>query len=231
MARFGPIVCTDMGVPHEWGIQASAGPHDPSPDEARAAAAWCSERSSGGPWRLCLPGSQPVPTAWVASDPVEVLPMYAVDARHATALDVAAPPGVLLDHDPSVTDVLTGYGAWMDDDELARLLTTPADLRRPDRGSVVARLDGEVVGCAFAWWAGGTGYLSGIGVRADCRGRGIGRALTASAAQMAGRGARDERGEPPDVVWMHATAEGAALYGSMGFVHVDDVLHVHATPA
>jgi hypothetical protein len=35
---------------------------------------------------------------------------------------------------------------------------------------------------------------------------------------------------PPDLVWMHATREGAALYGAMGFQHVDTHLQLGPRP-
>ncbi len=128
------------------------------------------------------------------------------------------PAGVDLVHAPARAEIVEAYGGWMSDPPLAELLVTAEDVRRPDRRFVVARVDGSAVGCAFVWWAGGTGYLSGIGVVPHLRGRGIGRLLTAEAARIAAEG---PGGQAPDVVWMHATAAGAALYGRMGFRLID----------
>ncbi len=107
----------------------------------------------------------------------------------------------------------------MSDDHLARLLVTPADLTNPRRGFLVASLDDTPIGCAFVWWMAGTGYLSGIGVLPQHRGRGFGRALTTAATSLAATGPVD--GPTPDVIWMGATQEGASLYARMGFEHLD----------
>jgi ribosomal protein S18 acetylase RimI-like enzyme len=79
----------------------------------------------------------------------------------------------------------------------------------------VARVAGRPVGTAIVRWAAGTACLGGIGVAEPFRRRGIGRAVTVAAAQHAA-------GRPgTDVVWLHATPDGAALYETLGFTLVD----------
>ena len=89
----------------------------------------------------------------------------------------------------------------------------------------MAEVDGAPVGSAIIRWVDGTGYLGGIGVRPDHRGSGIGGALTARATQLAAGGpdgdGRDATGRAIDLVWMHASTEGAPMYARLGFAEVD----------
>ncbi len=224
-ARFGSVRVTDMGVPHPWGVQASAGRTLPAPADVGAALDWCRARAGAG-WCVSVPeglrgqGAWP----WPQLRDGELLPMFAADAAAVRGFTSAVPAGLVLDTAPSFDGVVTGYGGWMDDAPLARLLVVPDDLHRPERRFVVGSVAGRVVGCALVWFAAGTGYLSGIGVLPDLRGRGYGRALTAAAARIAAEGPAGGAG--PDLVWMHATDEGAALYARMGFVRIDAELQL-----
>jgi GNAT superfamily N-acetyltransferase len=156
--------------------------------------------------------------AWAGLSVVDRIPVFATTAIAAKQIELAAPPDLTLDDQPSFSDVIAGYGGWMSDRALAELLVVPADLERVDRRFAVGRVDGRVIGCAFVWYAANTGYLSGIGVVPELRGRGYGRALTAAAALLA---ARNPDGSPTDAAWMYATDEGAALYERMGFERID----------
>jgi GNAT superfamily N-acetyltransferase len=216
--RRGPLTGADLGVPHPWGVQVTAGLTVPDGADAAAALAWCQGRGGDRGWAVSVPRSLATATPWKHLVVRESMGVYATDAATAATLDEQVPDGVELVLDPSLDDVVDGYGGWMGDLPLAALLVTAGDLARPDRRFVVARLDGRAVGSALVWWARGTGYLSGVGVVEDLRGHGIGRALTGRAARVAAQG---HDGIPPDVVWMHATAEGSALYARMGFTLVD----------
>jgi len=216
--RSGAMTGADLGVPHPWGVQVTAGAVVPDPADAAAALAWCRERGGDRGWVVSVPKSLSASAPWADLATLETMGVYATDAATAGDLDDGAPDDVELVLHPTLDEVVEGYGGWMDDLPLAALLVTPEDLVHPDRRFVVARRDGSVVGSALVWWAGGTGYLSGIGVVEALRGRGIGRALTATAARIAARG---HDGSSPDVVWMHATPEGSALYSRMGFALVD----------
>ena len=196
----------------------TAGAVIPDPADAAAGLAWCRERGGAHGWLVSAPESHVGADPWRELVIVGRTGVFATDAPTASAMDGPPPDGVELELGASRDDVVAGYGGWMDDLPLARLLVTDEDLMRPDRRFLVARLQGRVVGCALVWWAEGTGYLSGIGVVEELRGRGIGRALTGRAAHVASLG---HDGTTPDVVWMHATVDGAALYSRMGFTHVD----------
>ena len=218
VARFGPIVCNDFGVPHEWGLQASAGLSTPTEVDVINALAWMRDRGAVHGWRATVPQSIEADSPWPGLTVIDTLPVFAVDTARVNAISDGAPAGFALDVDPSYEDVIAGYGGWMGDTALAELLVTPEDVERVDRRFVVAHLAGRAVGCAFVWFAGDTGYLSGIGVVEEFRGRGIGRTLTAVAARL---GSRAPHGGPTEVVWMFATDEGAALYEHMGFERID----------
>lgn len=216
--RCGSLVGADLGVPWPWGVQLTAGDRVPPATEAADGLAWCAARGRLTGWRVSVPADLVGAGPWsdlVARDATAV---FALDGRAAARLSLHIPEGVTLDRAPTRDDVVDGYGGWMADPELAALLVTPADLQRPGRRFVVARLDGVIAGCAFVWWAAGTGYLSGLGVLPELRGRGIGRTLTAAAARVA---ATDCPTGTPDVVWMHATDDGAPLYARLGFHRID----------
>lgn len=212
LARFGPIVCVDLGVPHAWGVHASSGLVDPSEADADSALAWLRDHGGTNGWQVRIPEFHVPGPLSRGLAVVDRIPVLATESA-AAAVEFDVPLGMTIDDDPSYADVIDGYGGWMSDRSLAELLVLPTDLELPDRRFVVGHADGRVVGCAFIWFAGSTGYLSGIGVIPDERGRGYGRALTAVAARLAAHGTQ--------IVMLHATAEGAALYGRMGFERVD----------
>lgn len=224
VARFGPIVAIDMGVPQPWGVQASAGWRNVEPEPARAALQWCTDRGREHGWRVCLPQARVGGAPWNALLAAERIPMFAADSADLTALDASPVTDLVLDDEPSYESVVAAYGGWMSDDALARLLVVPDDLARPGRRFIVGSVRGCPIGCAFVWWAGGTGYLSGIGVLPEMRGRGYGRDLTSAAARLAATAPSGRL--RPDLVWMRATAEGAALYLQMGFHQVDTEVQV-----
>ncbi len=223
--RSGDVVGADLGVRHPWGVQLTAGNLLPHDRDAAAGLAWCRQRGGQDMWRVSVPERLVGKGPWRELTEYDSAGLFAAPAEAASQLTVEPPADVHLDVEPSYSDVISGYGGWMADLPLARQLVTSHDLTLSDRGFVVARIDDRPVGCALVWWAGGTGVLSGIGVVADQRGRGVGRALTAAAARMAACGSRAGRHRwgdvRPDVVWMAATEQGAGLYAQMGFRRVD----------
>jgi ribosomal protein S18 acetylase RimI-like enzyme len=223
--RFGPIVCVDLGVPQPWGVRSTSGLVEPETGDARAALDWLGDRGSAHGWEVTVPPEQVSSAAWAGLVEEYRLPMFATDAGTAEGIELVVPSGMTLDEDPAYEAVIAAYGGWMSNPPLAELLVVPADLERNDRRFIVGRVEGRIAGCAFVWFGGGTGYLSGIGVVPDLRGRGYGRALTGAAARLAARG---PDGGPTSLVWMHATDEGAALYRRMGFACVDTELALTA---
>jgi ribosomal protein S18 acetylase RimI-like enzyme len=126
----------------------------------------------------------------------------------------AYPDGLEVGPPEDLEELLAAYGGWMEDPGLAAGLVVASDLTRPRRQFLVARLRTpratEVVGSALVWFAGGTAYLSGLGVLPACRGRGFGRALAVEAARVGASA-------PVDVVWMYASDDGERLYRQVGF--------------
>jgi ribosomal protein S18 acetylase RimI-like enzyme len=218
VARFGSLTCADLGVGHRWGVQA-AYDETPEPADLEAAIAWLHERSAGNGWEVSVPRSHVAHHIWRSLTEVGRLPVYAMGPDAAVRMARELPPRLTLTTTPTRDDVIAGYGGWMDDLPLAELLVTADDIAQPGRRFVCGAVDGRVVGCAFVWWSGRTAYLSGIGVLAAERGHGYGWALTAEAARVA---VEDSPYGRPDVVWMYATDEGAALYSRMGFERIDE---------
>jgi ribosomal protein S18 acetylase RimI-like enzyme len=216
-ARFGPLTCVDLGVPHSWGLQAA---YDdlPGADDLRSAVAWLDARSAGRGWEIGARETHVARHDWAGLVPVSGKPVYALPPGSARSMARGLPRGLTLTSHPTRDQIVAGYGGWMDDRGEAELLVRADDLAQPRRRFVCGLVDGEVVGSALVWWNGGTAYLSGIGVMARLRGRGYGWALTAEAARIAVDEAPDAGAE---VVWMHATDEGAALYSRMGFERID----------
>jgi ribosomal protein S18 acetylase RimI-like enzyme len=224
VARFGAIVGVDLGVRFPWGIRAHAGAVTPGPGDAAEALDWCRARDSGAGFSVCVPASRPRPAPWNSLRVADELPTFATTPDRLQLDDVVPPAGVTLSFAPSHEQVVAAYGGWMEDEQLARILVVPGDLSLRERAFVVASSAGRPIGCAFVWWAAGTAYLSGIGVVRRHRNQGIGRALTVAASRVAVTSA--PAGSQPDVVWMHATLEGARLYRSLGFEATDSELHL-----
>ena len=225
VARFGSLTCADLGVGHSWGVQAAYG-MTPEPADLDAAVAWLRLRAAGGGWEVSVPRSQVAQSIWGSLTDVGRKPVYAISPDAALFMARDTPRGLTLTTSPTRDEVVAGYGGWMDDLPLAQRLVTPTDLVQAQRRFVCGRVEGRVIGCAFVWWSGSTAYLSGIGVLAGERGRGCGWALTAAAARVA---VAEAPGGRPDVVWMYATGEGAALYSRMGFERID--VHVSLSEA
>jgi GNAT superfamily N-acetyltransferase len=155
----------------------------------------------------------------------EEQPVFAATAHDAVSLQYPTPGGVEIRPPGGLEEFWQGYGCWLGDLDASQILPAPAFERR-DVGLLVAVRDGSAIGSAIVRWVAGSGYLGGIGVRPDLRGGGIGGALTAEATRLAARGPsrdrRDAAGRPIDLVWMHASSEGAPMYARLGFTQVDD---------
>ena len=228
---FGTVLASDLGVPSEWSVQLTLagravlrGVTLPSERVLAAAQAWAHERSAGRGYLLGLP--EPVADRF---DPAacglthaDELPVLALGRADAAALEPPVPPAGLEVGPPhDLAELHEGYGGWMQDMPLAQALVCAGDLARPRRRFLVGRLrrgrEREVVGCAMVWYAGGTAYVSGVGVLPHLRGRGYGHALAVEAARVGAAA-------PVDVVWMYATDAGARLYRKIGFRPVGSLI-------
>jgi ribosomal protein S18 acetylase RimI-like enzyme len=215
--EFDSVVGIDMGVRHPWGVQLSASADVPDWADATKAELWASDRANAD-WVVDVPLALVGVGPWKGFTEHERMGMYATTCDIAAALPMPVVGEFVITDTPTYDQVIAGYGGWMDDVELAELLVTAEDLAAPDRVFLVGLVDDRPVGCAFVWTIADTRYLSGIGVVEGQRGRGYGLALTTAAAHHA---AVLPSGEPASLVWMHATADGAALYSRIGFELVD----------
>jgi GNAT superfamily N-acetyltransferase len=105
-------------------------------------------------------------------------------------------------------EFLVPYGA-----DLAPVVTA-AHLSAKRMHHLVARVDGEPVGCARVRLMGDTAYVGAITVLPAWQGKGLGAALTIASGELAARYS--------DLVWLHCTPASRALYERLGYAHVDD---------
>lgn len=180
------------------------------------------ERDAADPgWARC---------GWRVDD---ALPVFAVDAAQVGALLSPSLGGFEVAVPRDRAEFVDAYGSWMDDPALAEALVCEEDLSDSRWMLRVGRAAGRSVGSAMVRFGTGTGYVSGIGVHRPDRRRGYGTALTVEAARLAaggvGGGGRDVDARSVDVVWMHASSEGAPLYAGLGFTQVDT--HVLLAPS
>jgi probable phosphoglycerate mutase len=92
---------------------------------------------------------------------------------------------------------------------------------QPGHTALVLRVDGAAVGCARVTEAGGTAYVSGIAVRPEYRGRGLGRLISAAAVEHGVRAA--------GLAWLHCEEHLAPLYEQLGLRRL--TTHVDLEPA
>jgi len=222
-ARLGDIDVVDRGVDTVWSVQAHVPSVSTADEQAlRDAVRWCARRGGRRGFGVSVRAAERAALTRLGLVERDALPVYAMPASAAARLCGPAVPGTDIGEPRDLAEIIAAYGGWMDDMELAHGLLRAEDLLHAARRFLVCRVDDRPVGCALVWFASGTAYLSAIGVVAELRGRGYGRALTAAAAAIGARGAMGFR---PDLVWMHASDTGAALYDRMSFRRVD----VHVT--
>jgi ribosomal protein S18 acetylase RimI-like enzyme len=212
----GRITATDVGVDAPWSVQALLPPDwSGPPAELDAAVAWCRERGGSRGFGVVVRAEQQAVPRGRGLQVRDVRPVFALPG--SAAVDLAELAGGTVDTRPPRDDVVAAYGGWMADPALGAALVWPSDVARHDRRFLVAHAGGRPAGCALLWLVAETLYLSGIGVMAEQRGQGLGTALVRAAVAVG-----LETSPRPDVVWMHATEEGAALYERLGFVRVDE---------
>ena len=240
---FGSVLASDLGVDTPWSVQVGLagpalmhGPTLPVPDELAAARQWAAGRAAGRGYLVVLPGQVAAAFDRVGGDlrredELPVLALGGTQAQQLTTADERQPADAAdtLEIGPphDLDELLAAYGGWMEDPGLAAGLVVAGDLGRARRRFLVARAGPpgrtEAVGCAMVWYAGGTAYLSGLGVLPGCRGRGYGRALAVEAARVGASA-------PVDAVWMYATDAGERLYRRVGFRPAGSVVRYRPEP-
>lgn len=175
-------VLADVGMP--FGIDLPAGRF---PDLMRAIRTHGSRIVEG----------RPIMTACVGDLPALAPPWEVEIDRVRTDEDLSTIADV--DAEAFETDPRVSRGLY------ARTVTEANDV-----AALLARLDGEPVGAAFALRAGGTVAVFGVGVLPSARGRGIGGALTCAVARAVGL--------PDDIAWLFPSEGARALYERLGFM-------------
>jgi ribosomal protein S18 acetylase RimI-like enzyme len=203
------VPCLSLGLPYRWATQARP-LADRTPPPASVVAElvdWLAARAPQ--WTIVVRGEHA--TALDGFTVAEVLPAY----RLAVAPPSVHPPdGVVIGPAGDAAEFLAVYGA-----ELAPLVTE-RHLAAPGHHHLVARLAGVPVGCARVRVQRRAGYVSAVTVLPAYRRMGIGAALSAAATRLGA--ARTE------LVWLHANPTSRSIYERLGYVHVDD--HVHLAP-
>jgi GNAT superfamily N-acetyltransferase len=196
------VPCQHVGLPYPW---ATAGrilavPGPPAAGAVRAVVTWLRARSPH--WSLLVRAEHEPAVAGFAV--WELMPVLALrgplPSRH--------PPVAAIGPARDAAEFLVPYGA-----ELAPLVTG-AHLASARMHHLVARIDGDPVGCARVRLMADTAYLGAITVLPAWQGKGIGTALTLAASDLASRHS--------DLAWLHCTPSSHPLYERLGFRHVDD---------
>ncbi|MFL5766652.1 MAG: GNAT family N-acetyltransferase [Actinomycetota bacterium] len=98
--------------------------------------------------------------------------------------------------------------------DVARAYLAPSLLGTREIACLLARFEGRPVSSSLAVEIEGTVGVFGVATVPDARGRGIGTAVTAAAADWAR--------ERADLAWLQASEEGRHVYERMGFAVVGD---------
>jgi ribosomal protein S18 acetylase RimI-like enzyme len=196
------VPCQHIALPYPW---ATAGrflalPGPPAAGAVAEVAAWLRARSPH--WSLLvLLAYEP---AFAGFQRWELMPVLALLGQPRSRPGSSVRIGPARNPD----EFLVPYGA-----ELAPLVTA-AHLAAERMHHLVARVDGEAVGCARVRMLADTAYVGAVTVLPAWQGRGIGTALTLAASEL---GAAHS-----DLVWLHCSDRSRALYERLGYRHVDD---------
>jgi N-acetylglutamate synthase-like GNAT family acetyltransferase len=204
------VPCQHVDLPYPWATSgrmlALPGPH--AATVVTEVASWLAARSPQ--WTVFVRAEDaPSINGFVVWELMPALRLAGPVPVVSTPGDVSIGPA----HTPA--EFLEAYGA-----ELAPTVTE-AHLRSPFLHHLVARVDGQAVGCVRLRLLGDTAHLRAITVVPAWRGRAIGAALTAAASELGA--------SYTDLVWLHCTPSSRPLYERLGYRHVDD--HAHLVPA
>jgi GNAT superfamily N-acetyltransferase len=196
------VPCQHVALPHPWATTARvlARPTLPAADTLARVAAWLEARSPQ--WTLMVRAEdEPMVGGFRRWD---LLPVLMLRSQPISRPRSSAEIGPARDRE----EFLVPYGT-----ELAPLVTD-AHLAAKHMHHLVARVDGQPVGCARVRLMGDTAYVGAITVLPAWQGKGLGAALTIASGELAARYS--------DLVWLHCTPASRALYERLGYGHVDD---------
>lgn len=118
----------------------------------------------------------------------------------------------VLDEDDLVALRALDLEAFGGDAAVTERFLGPSMIANPDNRSFLARTPGAVVGSGAAWLLEGSVGIFGIGVAETARRRGVGAALTLTAAHAFG--------EAADLAWLHPSEMARSMYEALGFQRV-----------
>jgi broad specificity phosphatase PhoE/predicted GNAT family acetyltransferase len=201
------VPCASFDIDAPWATQAAlTGRADlPAPHELGAVLDWLETRRPGS-WQVRVRAEQRAELASAGLVPALELGVWITDRR-----PYARPPdGVDIGEAADAAEFVSVFG-----DDLAPLLT--GQIGRPGRAFLILREQGRAVACARVTQTGGTAHVSAITVLPECRGRGLGRLMSAAATSYAVRQA--------GLAWLHCADSMAPLYEQLGYrrltTHVD----------
>ena len=132
--------------------------------------------------------------------------------------DPAPPVGVSIDRVVDEPDLralrVLDLEAFGGNEEVTERFLSAGMVASPANRTFLARDDGDVVGAGTGWLLRGTVGIFGIGVAERARRRGIGAAVTLTAAHAFGGDA--------DMAWLHPSEMARSMYASLGFRVVAD---------
>lgn len=214
VVRDGLALCfANVPAPELNGVLVERAPEDPA---AAIAAAGSVYRQRGLGFGLNLQGGRhPAVDEAVRAAGLERLfgrPGMAVEIADLT--DVPTPDGVRIE--PIVEGEGIGVvdeSSFEDPPEVAEGFYARSVHEAPDARWFLARENGEPVGMAAAHLHAGAVGIFGVGVAPRARRRGLGAALTVTAARAF---------PEADLAWLHPSEMARSLYERLGFVRVSD---------
>jgi len=206
----GGVPCVHVDIPQAWGTHASFTERSDLPSDEIVAAVchWLDERSPGS-WQVTV---RPEQVEAMAARGLHVLRELAVLITDASP-SPSTPDGVTIGPASSVAEFLAVFGA-----DLAPAVT--AEFGRPGQDFLVLRDGDRPLACARLSAAAGCECLSGVVVRPDRRGKGLGTVVSAAATAQAV--------SQTGLAWLHCEADLIGFYERLGYRQL--TRHVHLGP-
>ena len=206
----GGVPCVHVDIPQAWGTHASFTERSDLPsDEIVAAVCHWLDESSRGSWQVTV---RPEQVEAMAARGLHVLRELAVLITDASP-SPSTPDGVTIGPASSVAEFLAVFGA-----DLAPAVT--AEFGRPGQDFLVLRDGDRPLACARLSAAAGCECLSGVVVRPDRRGKGLGTVISAAATAQAV--------SQTGLAWLHCEADLIGFYERLGYRQL--TRHVHLGP-
>jgi GNAT superfamily N-acetyltransferase len=206
----GGVPCVHVDIPQAWGTNASFTERSdlPSDEIVDAVCHWLDEKSPES-WQVTV---RPEQVEAMAAHGLHVLRELAVLITDASP-SPSTPDGVTIGPASSVAEFLAVFGA-----DLAPAVT--GQFGRPGQEFLVLRDGDRALACARLSAAAGCECLSGVVVRPDRRGKGLGTVVSAAATAQAV--------SQTGLAWLHCEAHLIGFYERLGYRQL--TRHVHLGP-